>query len=226
MNIALIREKICGQGLLPLFYHDNIETVINTAETLYNAGFRVLEFTNRGAAALDNFIKLKEYQKNNLPGLNLGIGTITSQLTAENFTGAGADFIVSPGIVIEVAEVANRHGVPWIPGCLTPTEIIHADRMGAVMIKIFPAVVAGPAFIRAIKNVFPAQYFIATGCGENDLQDLDPWFEAGVDAVGMGSKLITKMMLDQQDFPLLEKRAAEALQWIGALRAGTSKQLV
>src|ERR1700748_2468246 len=119
MNTKHIRKEIIDQGLLPLFYHHNAETVIGAAAALYHSGFRVIEFTNRGPAALDNFIQLKAYQKENLPDLILGAGTITTSSSAERFISAGADFIVSPGISEEVAGVANYYDIAWIPGCLT-----------------------------------------------------------------------------------------------------------
>ncbi|HZY38523.1 MAG TPA: bifunctional 4-hydroxy-2-oxoglutarate aldolase/2-dehydro-3-deoxy-phosphogluconate aldolase, partial [Mucilaginibacter sp.] len=118
-----VLNSILSQGMLPLFYCEDTEVSIQVARTLYKAGVRVLEYTNRGKQALDNFKALKKVQKKELPDLNIGIGTIKNISEAEAFIDAGADFIVAPIISGEVAKVAHKHKLLWVPGCMTPTEI-------------------------------------------------------------------------------------------------------
>src|SRR5579872_1239649 len=130
-NKEHISGLITEQKLLPLFYNDNEEFSIQVLQTLYNAGIRIVEYTNRGENAVHNFKILKKFADENLPGMHLGIGTIKTKKQAKKFIDAGCDFIVSPIISKEVAEIADDKKMLWIPGCITPTEISLAEEYGA-----------------------------------------------------------------------------------------------
>lgn len=195
-----IINQIAQQIALPLFYHDQAHTSVATARTLYKAGLRVIEYTKRGQSALENFKALKQLQLNELPDLVLGIGTIRTISEALNFIQAGADFIIAPVVDAGVAQVAAEHQMLWIPGCMTPTEIHMAGKLGAPMVKIFPANVLGPNYISAIRELFPDQRFIATGWGDMTEENIRNWMQSGVLALGLGSKLITKSKMDYGDF--------------------------
>jgi 2-dehydro-3-deoxyphosphogluconate aldolase/(4S)-4-hydroxy-2-oxoglutarate aldolase len=170
-----------------------------------------VEYTNRGEAALDNFEAMKELRDNELPELLLGIGTIKKKKEAKAFIKAGADYIISPGLIEEVAEVTEKEEVLWIPGCMTPTEIITAESLGARLIKLFPGNLLGPGFVSAIKELFPNLLFMPTGGVEVNKENLEAWFRSGVVAVGMGSKLITKEILEKKDYETLTAKTKEAL---------------
>jgi 2-dehydro-3-deoxyphosphogluconate aldolase/(4S)-4-hydroxy-2-oxoglutarate aldolase len=146
-----------------------------------------------------------------LPLLHLGIGTVKSKEEAEAFVKAGADFIVSPIVNPAVAEVAKGAGLPWIAGCMTPTEIYQAQQLGAAVIKLFPANILKPEFLRSIFTVFLGQKFIPTGGVEIDEKNIRDWFQSGVAAVGMGSKLITEEIMIHGKYDLLEERTLQAL---------------
>jgi 2-dehydro-3-deoxyphosphogluconate aldolase/(4S)-4-hydroxy-2-oxoglutarate aldolase len=118
---------------------------------------------------------------------------------AETFIDAGADFIICPGLVEEVAEVANKNNMLWVPGCMTPSEIIRAENLGAKMIKLFPGNLLKPEFMTSIKSIFPDLLFMPTGGVSLDKENLEGWFKAGVCAVGMGSKLISKQLLEEKN---------------------------
>ncbi len=208
-----ILEIIIEQGMLPLFYHQDKELSLNVIKTLYDAGVRTLEYTNRGAAALENFRFLKENTKD-LAGFYLGIGTIKNAKEAQDFIDAGADYIVAPTVNEEVAAIANGKNLLWIPGCMTPTEISKAQSLGALLIKLFPANILGPGFMGAIKELFAGQKFIPTGGVEIEEGNLKAWFKSGVCAVGMGSKMITKEILDNKDMDGLRDNALKALSLI------------
>src|SRR5690606_11072368 len=122
-SLSLVIE----QGMLPLFFHPSETVTLNITRTLYEAGIKVVEYTNRGKEALNNFAKLKEEAVRTMPGLQLGIGTIKTAEEARQFVDAGADFIVAPTVNPEVAAVANENGLLWVPGCMTPTEIALAQ---------------------------------------------------------------------------------------------------
>jgi 2-dehydro-3-deoxyphosphogluconate aldolase/(4S)-4-hydroxy-2-oxoglutarate aldolase len=194
----IVLDAILTQGTLPLFFYPDAQVSLEITRTLYRAGIRVFEYTNRGAAALANFKVLKHAQQTEMPDLHLGIGTIKSLDEATAFIDAGADFIVSPIVNPEVGELTAKHELLWIPGCMTPTEIYTAQQHGAALIKIFPANILGPEFVSSIRDLFAGQLFIPTGGVDLNINSISSWFRAGVCAVGMGSKLISKNVLENK----------------------------
>lgn len=193
-------QQIIESGLLPLYYHEDKEVSIAILRSLYQAGVRILEFTNRGENALLNFEALKAVAQQEMPDLLLGIGTIKTAETAKQFLDLGADFIVSPIVSREVATIVREQNLAWIPGCLTPTEIHEAELLGATLVKIFPGNLVGPSYIQTIKDIFPNLIFMPTGGVEPEEKNLKSWFKAGVVAVGMGSKLLQTNLIEKGDF--------------------------
>jgi 2-dehydro-3-deoxyphosphogluconate aldolase/(4S)-4-hydroxy-2-oxoglutarate aldolase len=212
-----ISKSIVAQGVLPLFYNNSAAVSADITRALYKAGIRVIEYTNRGEAALANFMALKQLQRE-LPGLLLGIGTIKNAEQAEQFVAAGADFLISPLVNPEVAAVADKHNLLWIPGCMTPTEIYNAQQLGASLVKLFPANVLGPGFVSAVKDLFPGLQMMPTGGVDMDQENISSWFRAGVSAVGMGSKLITKNVLENKAYDQLYTDTLQAIQMVNAAR--------
>ena len=190
-----IKDLIEQQGVLPLFFNEDAAISIDIVKALYAAGIRIIEYTNRGETALANFKQLKEECAINHKDMYLGIGTIKTADAANAFINAGADFLISPAWNNEILAVCNEKNYLWIPGCMTPTEIAYAELKRITMVKIFPGNVLGPTYISAIKEVFPAMKFMPTGGVSLDKNNLAGWFKAGVVAVGMGSKLISKELL-------------------------------
>lgn len=222
MNKTEAIETLTRQGLLPLFFHRDKVVAANILRSLYRAGVRVIEFTNRGAEALDNFSYLRQIRDGELHGLLLAAGTIKTKQHAQDFINEGADFIISPGFNQSVNEVAAKTGTFWIPGCMTPTEIMNAEEAGATMIKLFPGNILGPVFLSAIKELFPGLRFIPTGGVLLEKENLNSWFKSGVIAVGAGSTLMNMAEIDSGDFSNLEKSAKKALQLISSVRANLS----
>jgi len=208
----VILQTIIGQGILPLFYWESPSVCLKVMQTLYRAGVRAIEYTNRGTAALDNFAMLKKTLAVEAPDLYLGIGTIKSAVEAKAFIQAGADFLIAPIVNPEVAAIAAESDMLWIPGCMTPTEIYTAQQLKAAAIKIFPANIVGPEFISSIRELFQDQVFIPTGGVEIDEDNVRAWFKAGVKAVGFGSKLISKDILKTENYDLLYENTLEALR--------------
>ena len=198
-----IIEQIIKQGLLPLYYHADTTVSIDLLRSLYTAGIRSVEYTNRGEAALANFKAMKKVCETELKDMYLGVGTIKNAAMALAFIDAGADYIISPGLVEDVAKVADSNNMLWIPGCMTPTEIIAAEALGAKLVKLFPGNVIGMAFMTAIKDLFPGMLFMPTGGVDTTEENIGGWFNAGVCAVGMGSKLISKYIMDNKKYDLL-----------------------
>ena len=149
-----------------------------------------------------------------MPDFYFGAGTIKTKADAIRYTEAGADLIVAPTINPEVGKVVNDLGGLWIPGCMTPTEIHLAQENGAALIKIFPANVLGPGFVSAVSDVFRGQLFMPTGGVDLTQENINGWFKAGVCAVGMGSKLITKQVLQNKLYDQLYADTVKALELI------------
>lgn len=213
--LNLIRQ----QGLLPLYYHNDAGISSQILKALYAGGIKTVEYTNRGTNALSNFKELISVRDHEMPDLMLGIGTVKSTTDAKAYLAAGADYIIAPGLVKEVAEVVHAAGVLWIPGCMTPSEIIYAEQYGAKLVKLFPGNLLGPSFLTAIKDLFPSLLFMPTGGVEPDEASIRGWFDAGVCAVGMGSKLITKNTFEKMEFSALTSNTRSLLAIIQTIKS-------
>ena len=142
-----------------------------------------------------NFKLLKKIIDKEMPDLFFGAGTIKNISEAETFVDAGAEFIVSPIVNAELSKIASKYKMLCIPGCMTPTEIYQAQKNGAELVKIFPANILGPQYISSIRDLFPDLLFFPTGGVEINQENMEEWFNSGVCAVGLGSKLISKEVL-------------------------------
>lgn len=214
----ILLKLIPDQGVLPLYFHKDTEVSIEVLRALYNAGVRTVEYTNRGDAALQNFKKMRPLCETEFKGMYLGIGTIKNGEAARSFIDAGADYIICPGLVEDVAKIADDNNMLWVPGCMTPSEIIRAETLGAKMIKLFPGNILGPEFMSAIKALFPDLLFMPTGGVDLDKENIAGWLKSGVCAVGMGSKLMSKQLLEQKDYAKIEEHARQALDILKSLK--------
>lgn len=203
--------KIVAQGILPLYYHADEVVCIAVAKSLYDAGIRAIEFTNRGEKAIENFKALVKSRNESMPDLLLAIGTIKNISEAQAFIEAGADVLISPVFDKDIADFAQENSILWIPGCMTVSEIHQAEKVGCKIIKLFPGNVLGVGFVEAIKPLFPNLQFVVTGGVDTSSENLTAWFKAGVVAVGMGSKLITAQILQDKNYSLLIERTTEVL---------------
>lgn len=201
----LIIQKIKEQKIVPLFYNESFEVSKSIVESLYEAGIRVLEYTNRGKSALENFRKLKELSATEFPELFLGIGTVKNAAEMNEYVNAGADFIITPVIDDSIVKNASERNVLLIPGCFTPSDINLAYQNGLRMVKIFPADVVGKKYIRSIRPVFPEMEFMLTGGISSDPEDILSWLEGGAVAVGLGSSLINPNLSSEELKNKMEK---------------------
>jgi len=212
-----IQQAMKTSGMIPVFYHADIEVAKAVVDASYRGGVRVFEFTNRGENAFSVFTELlKHVQK--YSDLMLGIGTIMDATTTQKFISAGAHFIVSPILKQEMAAVCQKENKLWIPGCATLTEIVTAKDLGAKVIKIFPGSVLGPGFVSSIMPVVPGLQLMPTGGVEPTEANLSAWFKAGVICVGMGSQLFAKEVIETKNWAKLEQSVADALAVITKIR--------
>jgi len=215
----LVSNRIVEQGILPLYFNADEAVSVEVLRAIFKAGIRAVEYTNRGEAALRNFKKLVEVKSNEMRDMFLGVGTIKTLQQAENYMDTGADFLVSPGLISEVVDFANSKNVFYAPGCMTPSEIIASENKGISFIKLFPGNLLGPEFVSSIKEIFPKLLFMPTGGVDTTKENLQAWFHSGVCAVGMGSKLISKKLMEQKDYAAIEKNTKEVLVMIQKIKS-------
>ena len=207
--------------MLPLYFNSSEEVSLDVLKAIYRAGVKAVEYTNRGDAALANFKKMVALRNAEMPGLLLGVGTIKNMQHASDYMSAGADFLVSPGFVPDVAAYCVSNDIFYAPGCMTPSEIIAAENTGIKFIKLFPGNMLGPEFLTTIKDIFPKLLFMPTGGVDTTKENIDGWFKAGVCAVGMGSKLISKKLMEAKDYGTIETETKKVLELIGSIKPAT-----
>ena len=197
--------------MVPLFYHSNTDLGKQVLKACYDGGARLMEFTARGDFAYEVFSELNKYATKELPGMIMGVGSITDAAAASLYMQMGANFIVTPSLREDIALVCNRRKVLWSPGCGSLTEINRAEELGCEIIKLFPGSTYGPGFVKAIKGPQPWTSIMPTGGVSTEEENLKAWFDAGVTCVGMGSKLISKEILAKKDFQGLENLVRSTL---------------
>ncbi len=217
-NPHQITDAIVRQGMLPLYFNADETVSVDVLKAIYKAGVKAVEYTNRGEAALKNFTKMVQIRNAEMPGILLGVGTIKNLQQAKDYLNAGADFLVSPGFVKEVADYAVGKNIFYAPGCMTPSEIIAAENAGIKFIKLFPGNMLGPEFLSGIKDIFPKLLFMPTGGVDTTKENIEGWFKAGVCAVGMGSKLISKKLMEAKDYSTIEQETIKVLELIQAIK--------
>jgi 2-dehydro-3-deoxyphosphogluconate aldolase/(4S)-4-hydroxy-2-oxoglutarate aldolase len=205
-------------GMIPLFFHSDAELGKKVLKACYDGGARLLEFTSRGDFAHEVFAELNKFALKELPGMILGVGSVTDAASASLYMQLGANFIVTPVLREDIAIVCNRRKVLWSPGCGSLSEIAKAEELGCEIVKLFPGDIYGPKFVKGIKGPQPWTSIMPTGGVSPEEENLRGWFDAGVTCVGMGSQLISKDILANQDFAELEQKVKESLAIIKKVR--------
>jgi 2-dehydro-3-deoxyphosphogluconate aldolase/(4S)-4-hydroxy-2-oxoglutarate aldolase len=215
-----VLTAIVDSGLVPLFYHADVEVARRILGACVQAGVRCLEFTNRGDQAHLVFQELVR-RSGDERALILGAGSVLDPGTAALYIQLGAEFIVGPALNPEVARICNRRKVAYLPGCATASEISAAEELGAEICKIFPGgQVGGPGFIKAILGPMPWARLMPTGGVEATEESVTAWITAGAACLGIGSNLVTKQSVAAGDFDAIGERAALTLGWIRSARGG------
>ena len=216
-NRIQVAQTMEDQGMVPLFYSNDIDLSKKLLKACYDGGSRLLEFTNRGDFAHEIFAELNKYALKELPEMMLGVGSVTDAGAASLYMQLGANFVVTPVLREDIAISCNRKKVLWSPGCGSLTEICRAEELGCEIVKLFPGGIYGPGFVKGIKGPQPWTKIMPTGGVAPTEENLRGWFEAGVTCVGMGSKLFTKEV-KAGNTELLTKKVAETLALIKQIR--------
>jgi 2-dehydro-3-deoxyphosphogluconate aldolase / (4S)-4-hydroxy-2-oxoglutarate aldolase len=207
--------KMAETGMIPVFYHKDIDVCKKVMKACYEGGVKVFEYTNRGDFAHEVFAELSKYASKELPDMILGVGSVVDAGTTSLYIQMGANFIVSPLLNEDMAKVCNRRKVLWSPGCGSVSEISKAEELGAEIVKIFPgSQVGGPKFVEAVKGPMPWSSIMPSGGVDTSEDNLAAWFKAGATCVGMGSQLITKDVIEKGEYQKLTEECKKALEII------------
>jgi 2-dehydro-3-deoxyphosphogluconate aldolase / (4S)-4-hydroxy-2-oxoglutarate aldolase len=182
-------------------------------DALAEGGVRALEVTMTVPRAIELIAEIAP----TLPSDFLfGAGTVLDAETVRRAVGAGAQFIVSPVFRREVINAAHEEGVPVMPGCFTPTEILDAWDMGADLVKVFPATSVGPGYLKDIRGPLPQVKLMPTG--GVSLDNAGDWLRAGAVAVGVGSALVDTKAIAAKNFQVITDNAKRIVANVAAAR--------
>ncbi len=214
-----VANVMAATGMVPLFFHSDAELAKQVLKACYDGGARLMEFTSRGDFAFEIFGQLNKYALAELPGMILGVGSVTDAAAASLYMQLGANFIVTPVLREDIAIVCNRRKVLWSPGCGSLTEISRAEELGCEIVKLFPGDVYGPQFVKGIKAPCPWTSIMPTGGVSTSEENLKGWFDAGVTCVGIGSQLISEDIIKNKDFAGLQAKVKATLETIQKIRS-------
>ena len=218
-NKIQVLNAMASTGMVPVFYHKDVEVAKNVVKACYDGGVRAFEFTNRGDFAQDVFAELVKWAAKECPEMVMGIGSIVDPGTAVLYIQLGANFVVGPLFNPEIAKICNRRLIPYTPGCGSVSEIGFAQELGCDLCKVFPAGnVGGPSFVKNVKAPMPWSMLMVTGGVEPTKENLTAWIKAGVTCVGMGSNLFPKEVVDAQDWGWIVAKCQEAFGYIAEAR--------
>jgi 2-dehydro-3-deoxyphosphogluconate aldolase/(4S)-4-hydroxy-2-oxoglutarate aldolase len=207
------------QGVIPVFYHPDVEVCTNVIQACANGGAKCIEFTNRGEFAAHVFLDVTRHFAKADPSVIMGVGSVVDAPTAGIFIANGAKFVVGPILNADVAKVCNRRKIPYSPGCGSASEISYAEELGCEIVKIFPgSSVGGPEFVKAVLGPMPWTRLMPTGGVDPTEESLRAWFGAGIVAAGIGSKLITSELLKAKDYVGIEQKVRDTIALIKKIR--------
>jgi len=214
-----VLRAMMEQGVIPVFYHGDVEVCRGVIQACADGGAKCIEFTNRGEFASHVFYEVTRHFAKADPSVIMGVGSVVDAPTAGLFIANGAKFVVGPVLNAEVARVCNRRKIPYSPGCGSASEISYAEELGCEIVKIFPgSSVGGPEFVRNVLGPMPWTRLMPTGGVDPTEESLSKWFGAGIVAAGIGSKLITAELLKAKDYGGIEKKVAETVALIKKIR--------
>ncbi|AYV47081.1 bifunctional 4-hydroxy-2-oxoglutarate aldolase/2-dehydro-3-deoxy-phosphogluconate aldolase [Caulobacter flavus] len=218
-NRMAVLQALETQGVVPVFYHPDVEICKNVIQACADGGAPCIEFTNRGDFAANVFYEVTKHFASADPRVIMGVGSIVDAPTAGLYIANGAKFMVSPIVNADVAKLCNRRMIPYSPGCGSATEISYAQELGCEIVKVFPgSSVGGPDFIKAVMGPMPWTKIMPTGGVDPDEASIKKWFGAGIVAAGMGSKLITQEALDAKDYAGISRKVRETVDLIAKVR--------
>jgi len=207
-------NKMITEGLIPVIRVSSAQEAIDVADAVKEGGVSFIEITMSVQGAID---VIKELSKKYKDEIVLGAGTVLDPETGRAALLAGAQFIVSPTLNLDLIQLAHRYSAIVIPGAMTPTEILTAWNAGADMVKVFPAAqLGGPEYLKALRGPLPQILLVPTG-GVN-LQNAGAFIKAGASALGAGGELVDKKAIKEKKFHVITENTKAFLKAIKEAR--------
>jgi len=207
-------NRMVSEGLVPVIRVSSAREAVDVADAIKEGGLTLIEITMSVPGAIDTIKELTQKYKDEII---MGAGTILDPETARAALLAGAQFIVTPTLNLDVIQLAHRYSAVVIPGAMTPTEILTAWNAGADMVKVFPAAqLGGPEYLKAIRGPLPQILLVPTG-GVN-LQNAGAFIKAGATALGVGGELVDKKAVKEKKFNIITENTRAFLKVIREAR--------
>lgn len=207
-------QRVLDGGIVAIIRATSGEQLVNVARALYEGGIEVIEVTFTVPNVLDI---LAAVRKDLGKKILLGAGTVLDPETCRAALLAGAEFIVSPSLNLDVIRLCKRYGKMVMPGAFTPTEIVTAWEAGADIVKLFPADCVGPNYLKALRGPLPQVRILPTG--GVDLKTLPDFFKAGACAVGLGSQLVEKAAVESGNMTRIRELAEQYVALVKQTRS-------
>lgn len=202
------------EGLIPVFYHADMDVLLKIASICFQSGIRVFEFMhqrdNKGLRFFEHLVS----QTQRFPGMIFGVGTVLDATMTERYINAGAQFIASPFLRPDMGEVCKKHNKVWMPGCSAVDEIEKAKLLGATAINVLPGNVLGFEFITPVAKQYPELPLVPTGISDLREGSLTKWFESGILAIKLNSQIFTREELSAKDWSGIAHNLGELLKII------------
>lgn len=209
-----IFNRMLDEGVIPVVRVTSAQEAIEVSDAIKEGGISLIEITMSVHGAID---VIKELTKKYGDEIIMGAGTILDPETARAALLAGAQFIVTPTLNLDVIQIAHRYSAVVVPGAMTPTEILTAWNAGADMVKVFPAAqLGGPEYLKALKGPLPQILLVPTG-GVN-LQNAGAFIKAGASAIGVGGELVDKKAVKEKKFNVITENARAFLRAVREAR--------
>ncbi len=218
MSREMIVNKLIEAGAIAVLRMKNPDKLIKVAEAIFEGGIKAIEIT---MTVPDAFKIIEKAARELGDRMLIGVGSVLDAATAVRAIDAGAGYVVSPIFKKEIVEAAHKKNVPAMPGAFTPTEIQNAFEAGADIVKVFPADIVGMAFFRGVLAPMPHLKLMPTG--GVTLTNAGDWLKAGACAVGVGSALLDKKAIDEEDYSKLTENAKVLIKSIESYRSTLAK---
>ena len=207
-------NRMMSEGLVPVIRVSSAQEAIDVADAIKEGGVTLIEITMSVPGAID---VIKELAQKYRDEIIMGAGTVLDPETARAALLAGAQFIVTPTLNLDVIQLAHRYSAVVVPGAMTPTEILTAWNAGADMVKVFPAAqLGGPEYLKAIRGPLPQILLVPTG-GVN-LQNAGAFIKAGAAALGVGGELVDKKAVKEKKFHIITENTRAFIKAIREAR--------
>lgn len=214
-------SKVAKAGVVAVVRGDSKEQAYKAAVACVDGGIRGIELTFTAPHADEVIADLVEKYQNDSEVL-IGAGTVLDEATARIAILAGAEFIVSPSFSENVAKLCNLYAVPYIPGCMSPSDVQRALSYGAEIIKVFPGSVVGQPMVSELHGPFPQANLMITG--GVSLENLDQWFAKGATVVGVGGKLVGPAA--EEDYDQVTANAQQYMAKVQEIQGAYDQALV